>query len=154
MFWIKGANLKIKRLLNEGTSQSLTHAALECRLAIERVCYEKLTIVHDYISHDDLKRWQPRYVVETIVQEVNEDAASSFPSRFEELSLGHTKRRQRASNRAGIAYGAFQPICAAPHRCASASQGRRLGNASSPAATGGCGCVAWPPLSSAGREGA
>ncbi|CCV13286.1 hypothetical protein [Mesorhizobium sp. STM 4661] len=65
MIWLKQYTAKIEELLNQDTPESLTYAALECRLAIERICYERLRNAHDYISHDDLKRWQPQYVVNT-----------------------------------------------------------------------------------------
>lgn len=68
----------IERLLTEGTPQSLTYAALECRLAIEALCYERLSIAHSYISHDDLKRWQPKDVVNILIQEVDAQIASTL----------------------------------------------------------------------------
>ena len=61
----------IEELLAEGTKQSITYAALECRLTIEQICYDRLRSVHDYISHDDIKKWQPRGVVKTLIQEVD-----------------------------------------------------------------------------------
>ncbi|BCA00041.1 hypothetical protein [Bradyrhizobium diazoefficiens] len=74
---------KIERLLAQGTPESLTYAALECRLAIEKVCYERLQFAHDYISHDDIKRYQPRHVVNTLMNEVDGLIGSSFT-----LSMG------------------------------------------------------------------
>jgi hypothetical protein len=50
---------RIKALLADGSDSSLTYAALEARLAIERICYERLKISHDYISADDLRTWKP-----------------------------------------------------------------------------------------------
>ena len=69
--------IQIEKLINVNTAASVTYAALECRLAIERVCYERLRIAHDYISPDDLKKWQPRDVVKTLIQEVDAYAAST-----------------------------------------------------------------------------
>ena len=69
---------KIENLLNENTDSSMTYAALECRLAIERICYERLRLAHDYISHDDLKKWQPRDIVKTLIQEVDKNVATTF----------------------------------------------------------------------------
>ncbi|MEQ8657128.1 MAG: hypothetical protein RIC24_07450 [Hyphomicrobiales bacterium] len=78
MIWLK-ANLKlIRKLLIEDSSASLTYAALECRLAIEQICYDRLRIHHNYISHADLKRWQPREIVNQLIQEVDQYAASTF----------------------------------------------------------------------------
>lgn len=69
---------QIEMLLGQNTESSLTYAALECRLAIERICYERLRLAHDYISHDDLKRWQPRDIVNILIQEVDSHAAETF----------------------------------------------------------------------------
>lgn len=76
------ANLKssistIEELLDQSSEASLTYAALECRLAIERICYERLRLAHDYISHDDLKKWQPRDIVNTLIKEVDSNAAET-----------------------------------------------------------------------------
>lgn len=68
----------IEQLLEEGSEASLTYAALECRLAIERICYDRLRVAHDYISHDDLKKWQPRDIVNILLAEVNPTAAKTF----------------------------------------------------------------------------
>ena len=69
---------KIEELVKEDTEASITYAALECRLAIERVCYERLRLAHDYISHDDLKKWQPRDIVRVLIQEVDSKTAETF----------------------------------------------------------------------------
>lgn len=68
----------IENLLQEGSEASLTYAALECRLAIEQICYERLRVAHEYISHDDLKKWQPRDIVNTLIREVDSNAAATF----------------------------------------------------------------------------
>lgn len=68
---------QIEKLLEENTEASVTYAALECRLAIERICYERLRLAHDYISHDDLRKWQPRDIVKTLIQEVDEHVAKT-----------------------------------------------------------------------------
>ncbi len=69
---------QIEKLLEENTEASVTYAALECRLAIERICYERLRLAHDYISHDDLRKWQPSDIVKTLIQEVDAKAAETF----------------------------------------------------------------------------
>ncbi len=69
---------RIEKLLADGSDSSVTYAALECRLAIERICYERLRVAHDYISHEDIRRWQPREVVNILIQEVDANAASTF----------------------------------------------------------------------------
>ncbi len=78
MIDIKSRLDTINSLLSEGTKKSLTYAALECRLTIELICYERLKISYDYISHADLKKWQPRNVIEQVAEEANEDVASTF----------------------------------------------------------------------------
>ncbi len=62
----------IDALLDEDTDQSVTYAALEARLALERVCYDRFRQRHDYISHEQLRRWQPGAVVNMLIKEVNE----------------------------------------------------------------------------------
>lgn len=69
--------LIIEKLVDDDTEASLTYAALECRLAIERICYDRLRVAHDYISHSDLKRWQPHEIVKTLIQEVDKHAAQT-----------------------------------------------------------------------------
>lgn len=78
MLWLKEHTARIERLVDEGTAESLTSAALQCRLAIEMVCYERLRNAHDYISADDLRRWQPSYVINQLIEEVDPHVASSF----------------------------------------------------------------------------
>lgn len=68
----------IEGLLEEGSDASITYAALECRLTIERICYERLRVSHDYISTADIKRWQPHSVVNVLLQEVDKEIASTF----------------------------------------------------------------------------
>jgi hypothetical protein len=62
---------RIKVLLAEDTDASVTYAALEARLAIEKVCYDRLRQRHDYIAHAQLKKWQPGAVVTTLMAEVD-----------------------------------------------------------------------------------
>lgn len=75
---IKDSIDTIERLLKEDTEASLTYAALECRLAIERICYERLRIVHDYIAHDDLKKWQPHEVIKILTESIEPSIAKTF----------------------------------------------------------------------------
>lgn len=69
---------RIRKLLDENTASSLTYAALECRIAIEQVCYDRLRIAHAYISHADLRRWQPKDVVQQLIQDVDKHTASTM----------------------------------------------------------------------------
>lgn len=69
----------IDDLVSQNTPQSLAYAALECRLAIEHVCYERLRVAHNYISHEDLRgKWQPKDIVNILIQEVDENISSGF----------------------------------------------------------------------------
>jgi len=68
----------IERLLKEDSQASLTYAALECRLAIERICYERLRVVHDYIAPEDLKKWQPHHVIRVLIDQVDPSVTKSF----------------------------------------------------------------------------
>jgi hypothetical protein len=67
----------IESLLANSDAEILTLAALRARLALEMVCYERLRIAHDYISPDDLRRWQPKDVVNRLIEEVDPHIASS-----------------------------------------------------------------------------
>lgn len=78
MIGLRSRISQIEKLIEEGDDASITYAALECRLAIEGICYERLRVAHDYISHDDLKKWAPRDIVRILIQEVDSKAATSF----------------------------------------------------------------------------
>lgn len=75
MIDLKPALERIRALIADGTEQSVTYAALEARLALERVRYDRLQQHHDYISPAQLKRWQPAAVMNTLIAEVDEHAA-------------------------------------------------------------------------------
>jgi len=77
MQWLRNNIEKINTLVSQGTPDSLTYAALECRLAIEMVCYERLKTAHPYISHRDLAKWTPGRVVTQLVAEVDPYIAST-----------------------------------------------------------------------------
>lgn len=68
----------IEELLAQGTASGLTYAALECRLAIEYICYERLRLCLDYISIDELKKWQPKDVVNFLTSEVDPHIAETM----------------------------------------------------------------------------
>lgn len=78
MLWIEAYTDKIRSHLAIGDAVSLTYAALEARLALERVCYERLRLSHKYISADDLRGWTPRYVVQTVMEMVDPKIASEW----------------------------------------------------------------------------
>lgn len=79
---------RIQALLAEGTDASVTYAALEARLALEKVCYDRLRQRHDYISHAQLSRWQPGAVMKTLVAEVDRHAAETITLSVGKSPLG------------------------------------------------------------------
>ena len=85
---------KIEELLKDDTEASIVYSALECRLAIEKICYERLRIAHDYISHDDLKKWQPQDIVKTLIQEVGSNIAETLS-----LSISKHPIKEEASEK-------------------------------------------------------
>lgn len=65
-------------LLEEDTAQSLTYAALECRLTLEYLCYERFKLSYSYLSLDDLRGWQPKHVVKQVSQDIDENITKEF----------------------------------------------------------------------------
>jgi hypothetical protein len=76
---------RIKVLLDEDTDASVTYAALEARLALEKVVYDRLRQRHDYISHAQLNAWKPGHVVKRLLAEVDEHMSETLV-----LSMSHT----------------------------------------------------------------
>lgn len=72
MIDIKKRIATIEALLAEGSAPSVTYAAMECRLTIEIICYERFLHSQEYISTSDLKNWQPKAVVKQVSEEANE----------------------------------------------------------------------------------
>ncbi|WP_076070432.1 hypothetical protein [Sphingomonas montana] len=72
MIQLQPAIDRIRALLIGDTEQNVTYAALEARLALEKVCYDRLRQRHDYISHDQLRRWQPGAIINTLMKDVDE----------------------------------------------------------------------------------
>jgi hypothetical protein len=65
-------------LLEQGTPESATYAALECRLAIEYLCYERMQMALELASYADMGGWQPSKVVKAVENLVDENITSSF----------------------------------------------------------------------------
>jgi DNA-directed RNA polymerase subunit M/transcription elongation factor TFIIS len=91
----------ITELLEQNTPESVTYAALECRLAIEYLCYDRLKMALDLVSYADLKGWQPGKVMRAVEKLANEDVATSFTLKIarepdrpagQELSLEERKQ--------------------------------------------------------------
>jgi len=85
----------IKSLVEQNTSQSLTYAALECRLTIEAACYERLMVSHSYLPVADLKKWQPKDVVRQVVEDANPHADQSVV-----VSVGRNSQDAKPTSRA------------------------------------------------------
>ena len=68
----------IERLFQEDTDQSLTYAALECRLTLEYLCYERFKLTYSYLSQDDLKNWVPKDVVKQVSEDVDDNIDKEF----------------------------------------------------------------------------
>lgn len=77
MIDIKSIITRINALLGDDTSQSVIYAALEARLALEKVCYDRLRQRHSYISHAQLRKWQPSNIVKTLIVEVDPHVAET-----------------------------------------------------------------------------
>jgi hypothetical protein len=68
----------IECLLEQNTDSSLTYAALEGRLTLEYLCYERFKLVNPYLAVEDLKGWSPRDVVKQVSEEINENIVAGF----------------------------------------------------------------------------
>ncbi|MEH6722725.1 MAG: hypothetical protein V7686_04285 [Qipengyuania sp.] len=66
---------QIEALLSAGDAKSVVYAALEARLALEKICYDRLRQHHDYIAYADLRKWQPAKVMNQLIEEVDSAAA-------------------------------------------------------------------------------
>lgn len=69
---------RIKALLAEDSDASVTYAALEARLALERVVYDRLRQRHDYISHAQLRKWQPGGVIKQLITDVDANVSQTM----------------------------------------------------------------------------
>ncbi|SOB75514.1 hypothetical protein SAMN04488490_1121 [Marinobacter sp. LV10R510-11A] len=68
----------INSLLEQDTEQSLTYAALESRLTLEYLCYERFKLYFSYLSESDLKNWQPKHIIKQISDEVDDNVSKEF----------------------------------------------------------------------------
>jgi hypothetical protein len=78
MIDLRDAIASIKGLLADGSARALTYAALECRLSIERICYDRLAQAHDYLAVEEVRRWQPHHVIRLIEEDVDPEVASTY----------------------------------------------------------------------------
>jgi hypothetical protein len=68
----------ISALLEQNTPESVTYAALECRLAIEYLCYERMQMALELASYADMGGWQPGKVVKAVEELVDDHITSSY----------------------------------------------------------------------------
>lgn len=79
MLWLTSYIDRAEAHVAVGTPAALTYAALEYRLALESLCYERLRVSYDYVSqHDFVRRWTPKQVIDFLVAEGNDLAAQEF----------------------------------------------------------------------------
>lgn len=72
MIYLNPTIERIKALLAEDSEHSVTYAALEARMALEKICYDRLRQRHEYISHEQLKKWQPGGLINQLITDVDE----------------------------------------------------------------------------------
>lgn len=65
----------INSLLEQDTEQSLTYAALECRLTLEYLCYERFKLYFSYLSESDLKNWRPKHIIRQISDDIDDNVS-------------------------------------------------------------------------------
>lgn len=68
----------INSLLEQDTEQSLTYAALECRLTLEYLCYERFKLYFPYLSENDVEKWQPKHIVKQVSDEIDESISGKI----------------------------------------------------------------------------
>lgn len=68
----------INSLLKQDTEESLTYAALECRLTLEYLCYERFKLYFSYLPESDLKNWQPKHIIKQISDEIDYNVSKEF----------------------------------------------------------------------------
>lgn len=74
---------RAKALIEKGDVTSLRYACLELRLALERIAYQKLQLRLSDIGLADIAGWQPKRVMDTLMELVDPDLDSDFT-----LSMG------------------------------------------------------------------
>jgi hypothetical protein len=101
---IKSRIEKIEALLEDSAVSSLTYAALESRFTIELICYERLMTAYGYTSYSDLRKWQPKDVVQQVVQEANELAATSLKFSVSATPVDSTNPPQSVADYENLEY--------------------------------------------------
>lgn len=68
----------INTLLKQDTEESLTYAALECRLTLEYLCYERFKLYFPYLSKSDLSTWKPKHIIKQISEQIDHNVSKEF----------------------------------------------------------------------------
>lgn len=95
---------RIQALLEDGSVSSLTYAALESRFTIEIICYERLMTSYGYTSYSDLRKWQPKDVVQQVVREANELAATTLKFSMSATPLNPTNLPESVADYENLEY--------------------------------------------------
>ncbi|MGE0278108.1 MAG: hypothetical protein AB7R40_22160, partial [Nitrospiraceae bacterium] len=77
VYQLKPHLARAQNLINAGDPASLQYAALELRLALERYAYRKLSMRLASVPHEELRKWQPKRVIETLMELVEPDIDQS-----------------------------------------------------------------------------
>lgn len=92
---------KIEALLESEGESDLIYAALECRLALERICYELLKLNLDYVGAETLSKWQPKHLINSLRDHVDPKITSGRtismgkkPVSDEDLTLDQFKQAE------------------------------------------------------------
>ena len=79
----------ISDLLEVGSRESVAYAALECRLTIEAICYDRLAVSYAYIPYESLRKWQPHHVIRQITEEGNEQVSQEYSISISKVPIEH-----------------------------------------------------------------
>ena len=69
---------RVNALIQSGSHPELRYACLELRLAIERIAYKKLSLRLGGVSSDEIRAWQPKRVIETLMELVDPHIGADF----------------------------------------------------------------------------
>ncbi|MCR9569880.1 hypothetical protein NB524_05825 [Vibrio alginolyticus] len=77
--------------LDQDTEASLLLAALEARLTIESICYDRFKQNHHYMSESDLKKWNPADIVAQVANEVSSTVNEDITLRIAKHKIDYSK---------------------------------------------------------------
>lgn len=82
VYQVDGHLNRAKALIEAGDMASLEYASLELRFALEKVAYQKLKLRIKSVPPDELRKWQPKKVIDTLEEmvdpHISQDAAYRF----------------------------------------------------------------------------